>query len=576
MTPIRRLPAAIALIVAIVSSAPIASAAESTRATPGSDIAVDFGPLEGLASAAAVEVDFDDAYDADPLGLVAYREFTTMFTSGEESWDVYICRPPGETPLGLQLDSVVSTLNGTVADYYDTISEGRYRPVFRGRGTSTDPECGIDQSHAGTTPRMYVNDFTVLEDNRSAAVGQGSPGTISWSTTSLFYEGLQRRAEIDGAAVLEIAAYEYSPAGSIAAHEIGHTLHWAHSGAVDDYDNEIDLMSLGWGGTHGFNLYSAGWIDLDQVAMHHGGTKTYTMGPVGYTGTRMTVLTTGTDGLFYVLSVRDGDDPVLDANSEVVVDQAGIEVYRIDQRSSVCGQLPEASPCFGIVAAITPYPAVPATFPGPYAHFHPAGTDFAIEGVTVMVADGGSGRLSVTVEGGLSGSGLFIDDDDSVFESDIEWAALQGITRGCNPPTGDRFCPDDSVTRGQMAAFLVRTLGLPKSSADAFTDDAGSVFQADINALAESGITRGCTPTAFCPDGPVTRGQMAAFLTRAYELDPSAVDAFTDDAGSVFQADINALAASGITRGCTDTTFCPDDLVTRGQMAAFLRRASSR
>jgi hypothetical protein len=258
-----------------------------------------------------------------------------------------------------------------------------------------------------------------------------------------------------------------------------------------------------------------------------------------------------------------------------VVDEAGIEVYRVDQRSSVCSQLPENSPCFGIVADITPYPAVPATFPGPYAHFHPAGTSFAIEGVPVTVADGGSGRLSVTVQGGLSGSGLFIDDDDSVFEADIEWAALQGITLGCNPPTGDRFCPDDPVTRGQMAAFLVRTLELPGSSEDAFTDDADSVFQGDINALAASGITRGCTPTSFCPDDPVTRGQMAAFLTRAYDLEPSGEDAFTDDTDSVFQRDINALAASGITKGCTDTTFCPDDLVTRGQMAAFLRRASS-
>ncbi|RLE26461.1 MAG: hypothetical protein DRJ50_00860 [Actinobacteria bacterium] len=52
--------------------------------------------------------------------------------------------------------------------------------------------------------------------------------------------------------------------------------------------------------------------------------------------------------------------------------------------------------------------------------------------------------------------GTFTDDDTSIFEADIEWLASEGITRGCNPPTNDRFCPDNNVTRGQMAAFLVR------------------------------------------------------------------------------------------------------------------------
>ena len=45
-----------------------------------------------------------------------------------------------------------------------------------------------------------------------------------------------------------------------------------------------------------------------------------------------------------------------------------------------------------------------------------------------------------------------------MFETDIERIAQAGITLGCNPPTNDRFCPDDTVTRGQMAAFLSRML----------------------------------------------------------------------------------------------------------------------
>jgi S-layer homology domain len=55
-----------------------------------------------------------------------------------------------------------------------------------------------------------------------------------------------------------------------------------------------------------------------------------------------------------------------------------------------------------------------------------------------------------------AGNGRFWDDDGSVFESAIEKLATAGITNGCNPPVNDRFCPDQPVTRGQMAAFLIR------------------------------------------------------------------------------------------------------------------------
>ena len=69
-----------------------------------------------------------------------------------------------------------------------------------------------------------------------------------------------------------------------------------------------------------------------------------------------------------------------------------------------------------------------------------------------------------------------------------------------------------------MAAFLVRALGLPPASGDRFVDDDGSTFEDDIERLAAAGITAGCNPPAndnYCPDEPVSRGQMAAFLRRA-------------------------------------------------------------
>jgi len=182
----------------------------------------------------------------------------------------------------------------------------------------------------------------------------------------------------------------------------------------------------------------------------------------------------------------------------------------------------------------------------------------------------------------FEGAGWFRDDADSVFENDINSIAALGITRGCNPPANTNYCPDGHVTRGQMAAFLKRTLDLPPTEVDAFVDDDDSVFEDDINRLAAAGITKGCNPPAndaFCPERKVTREQMAAFLTRAFGYaDDGDGDLFTDDDSSIFEADIDKLATAGVTKGCNppvNDRFCPTQNVTRGQMAAFLHRALS-
>ncbi len=180
----------------------------------------------------------------------------------------------------------------------------------------------------------------------------------------------------------------------------------------------------------------------------------------------------------------------------------------------------------------------------------------------------------------LPTSGFWDVDDSHVFAAHVGWLAEEGVTRGCNAPWNDEFCPDDPVTRGQMAAFLVRALDLPAGEAP-FTDTADSGFEADVAALFTAGITQGCDindPTRFCPDDPVTRAEMAAFLVRALDL-PPAPSTFVDAAGSRFEAEIGALAAAGITRGCDpndSARFCPGDPVIRAQMAVFLNRALDR
>ena len=156
------------------------------------------------------------------------------------------------------------------------------------------------------------------------------------------------------------------------------------------------------------------------------------------------------------------------------------------------------------------------------------------------------------------------------FEREIAWLYREAITGGCS---ATKFCPNASVTRGQMAAFLTRTLALPGTTTDFFTDDDGTLFENDINALAASGITGGCAAGRYCPNSLVTRQQMASFLTRAFALPASGTEFFSDDNASVHENDINALAASGITGGCAPGRYCPTANVTREQIAAFLYRA---
>ncbi len=176
---------------------------------------------------------------------------------------------------------------------------------------------------------------------------------------------------------------------------------------------------------------------------------------------------------------------------------------------------------------------------------------------------------------GLACNTVFVDVCSTPHRPDIEWMAQTGLTTGCDAQK-KLFCPTANVTRGQMADFLARALQLP-AGPDKFTDDETSPFENSINAIAAAGISSGCSSDGklFCPNDELTRGQMAVFLTKAFKLPASSVDAFIDDQGAPFESAINAIAAAGVTSGCdaAKRLFCPTTKVTRAQMATFLRRA---
>jgi hypothetical protein len=173
----------------------------------------------------------------------------------------------------------------------------------------------------------------------------------------------------------------------------------------------------------------------------------------------------------------------------------------------------------------------------------------------------------------------FGDTKGNTHEQNIAELYARGITRGCDA-ANLFYCPRNSVTRQQMAAFMVRSLGLTDGNHPGFRDVApGSTFDQDIRRLAKAGITLGCNPPAndrFCPRDAVTRQQMAAFMARGLGLTDADHPGFRDvPPGSTFDQDIRRLARAGITRGCNppaNDRFCPRDAVRRDQMASFLIR----
>ena len=117
---------------------------------------------------------------------------------------------------------------------------------------------------------------------------------------------------------------------------------------------------------------------------------------------------------------------------------------------------------------------------------------------------------------------------------------------------------------------------VPPNCTGTFTDvPCPSTFANWIEALAAEGITGGCGAGVYCPQNPVRRDQMAVFLLKAkhgpnYTPPPCSGDFPDVPCPSQFANWIEQLAAEGITGGCGGGNYCPGDPNTRGQMAVFL------
>ena len=155
-----------------------------------------------------------------------------------------------------------------------------------------------------------------------------------------------------------------------------------------------------------------------------------------------------------------------------------------------------------------------------------------------------------------------------------------GVSEGC----GDsNFCPNDFITRAQLAIFLVKVVRgaafNPRPAVGMFNDvPIGSDFAPWIEQLALDSITEGCQTNLFCPDDIVTRDQAAMFILKAIHgagfMPPLATGLFMDvPANNLFAPWIELLALNGITEGCDSNHYCPQDLATRVQLALMVVKA---
>ena len=200
--------------------------------------------------------------------------------------------------------------------------------------------------------------------------------------------------------------------------------------------------------------------------------------------------------------------------------------------------------------------------------------------MVLAVAAAGLGAVADSADAQSAGAGYFSDDDGSVHEPALDALASRGVLAGIE--CGEALiCPSEPLKRWEMAVWLVRVLDGADPNplgASRFVDvDAQQWWAPFVERLFDLRVTVGCAtePARFCPDDAVTRAQMATFLQRAFDLEPAPAAGFTDVSGGSHAANIDALAAAGITVGCSrdPLQYCPARSVTRAQMATFLARA---
>lgn len=176
---------------------------------------------------------------------------------------------------------------------------------------------------------------------------------------------------------------------------------------------------------------------------------------------------------------------------------------------------------------------------------------------------------AVRVPGGAAGAS-FTDTAGHTFQADIEAVAAAGIVNGRKDGS---FAPNADVTRAQAAVMIGNAMKVRPAGSAGFRDTRGHWAEREIDAVVGAGIMRGRSSRRFSPDDNLTRAQAAVVISQALRLRDGRAPRYSDIGGHWARREIQRVAAAGIMGRTSDGRFRPDRNITRGQLAATLRRA---
>ena len=378
----------------------------------------------------------------------------------------------------------------------------------------------------------------------------------------------------------------------VIGHELGHNFGLLHAASLDcgtaviggtctssEYGDPFNTM----GNNRAMHFASAqkdmlGWLPAGTVADHKGGTTTYTLNPIENAGgAKYAVRIPAAPKRTYWIEYRQpiGFDAGLSS-----FPNNGVQVRVEAPFESLC------SGCADDTEFLDMTPATAAFTDGALV----AGQTYADStyGITVNNVTQGAGTVSFTVTSPTRPSFVDVPATHANY-ADIETIFWHRVTQGCLASPRS-YCPTGTVSRAEMAVFLERAkrgstfTGTPTGT---MFGDVPSTHWAGgfIEQLKTDGITSGCSasPALFCPDNKVTRAEMAIFLMRskygsAFNPGTATGTVFSDVAKTYWaSAWVERSYQYGVMTACAASPlrFCPDALVTRAEMATLLRMGFS-
>jgi hypothetical protein len=386
----------------------------------------------------------------DPLGLIPFTGETQRYSLGRDVFEVWECPTSGTVEMSAA--EFVSEAETRMTAYFSWQSEGRYDPDFVVGGKVPD---GITDCAAWVADPNYdrwTGKAAGALFIRAGIGGYAGPGYMcagyspSCPTT---YPNNRREGYL---------GVSSSSKWTTVAHEMGHMLSWPHSKtgvSGSSYDNAIDLMSgnynawstgsgTRWGtyyepyATLAINRYGSGWFDPNDVTVWNGTSTTVHLDAIGSGRDQMLVIEQA--GSFFALGTR-----VSSTMDPFALAWTGVEVYEID----------ECSGCWGLNSSVAPEPPIPfvyndlTNYEKPLPHVMTVGSSMTLGDASVTVVGRSGNTFTIMVTSLLSKAQTRFADVPltHTFHADIDWLAVAGTTKGCNPPSNTLYCPDGAVTR---------------------------------------------------------------------------------------------------------------------------------